>query len=148
MVSPEQNIIALVNDFVHKFSIPGQVVLNPFARTFSTAKYFLLVEKHGSFSESDKGLRCFEKSVPRLVEAYAFQLLNQASYLTGDQELAEAARVYLGKGNDRKLKDALDSWLLYLDCHLSRCSKLMKCPTIAIYTKATRCITWLSTCHT
>lgn len=86
--------------------------------------------------------------MPHLMEAYASQMLNQASDWTGDAELMEVARGYLEGVNDSRLRVVLDSYGLHLDCHLSRRSRSMSCLTFAIYTRSTPCITWLHTCHT
>lgn len=47
--------------------------------------------------------------MPSLLEPYVSHLFNQASYLTGYEELIEAARVYLESVNCRSLRGALES---------------------------------------
>lgn len=65
--------------FSFKFSKPGQLAQYPFVGTLSTFKAFLLVEKHRHFVGCDTDIRCLEKLMPSLTEAYVSQLLNQAS---------------------------------------------------------------------
>lgn len=89
----------------------GQLILDRLAGTLSTTKACLLVEEHQNFVGCDKDIRCLEKLMPSVVEAYASQLLSLASDLTGDEGLIEAARAYLEAVKCSRLGGALSSWV-------------------------------------
>lgn len=94
-----------------------------------------MIEKHRYFVGCEKDFRCLETSMPSLVEAYSSQLLNRTSNLTGDEQLIEAARVYLKAVNGGRGRGALDCWMRHLYCRLSSSSRSPWCPTFAIFTK-------------
>lgn len=108
MVSPEQKSTDLRKAFVRKFSFLGKLVLDLFLGTLSTPKASLLVTKYLCFVECDMNARCLKKSIPSVVEAYASQLVNQASCLTCAEKLMEVVCVSLEAGKGRSLRGALN----------------------------------------
>lgn len=125
----------------------GQLVQYGFVSTLSSTKAYVLAEKHHRLNEFDKGLRCLEKSMSSPDEVYVPQLSGQGPYLTGDEALMEATRVFLETEKGKKLKEALNSWERHLDFHVSwRCTSL-RCPTFELYTRTTQFISLLDTCH-
>lgn len=131
-----------------KFLEPGHALLDSFEGTLLATNACLVVEKHRCLVVYGNDSRCWERSMPSLMEAYAFQLLNQASDVAGNEEIMEAGRVHLEALKGRRLKDSLDSWAAQLDCPLTRHSKSKWCLTFALHTRITLCITGFDTCHT
>lgn len=50
----QQKIVALINDFVGKFSNPGDWVLDAFVGTFTILESSVFLEKHKQFLECAK----------------------------------------------------------------------------------------------
>lgn len=103
-------------DLISKFWQPSQFVLNPFARTFSTAKACHFAAKDFGFicCKTDGG--CIWASFPGLVGVYARQLLNGRADLTVSTELLDDEKEYGNsidvqkarrKANESRLLDVL-----------------------------------------
>lgn len=80
---------------MHQFSKPGQLLLDAVAGMLSTAKACLLLNNYSRLIGCDKDIDCLQISIPRLVDVYASQLLNDRADFTGDGHLKASARVYL-----------------------------------------------------
>lgn len=82
------------------------------------------------------------------MEAYAFQMPNQVSNLTDDEELMEAAPVSLETANVRRLRERLDNRKVHLYFHLLIRSRSIWNDINALHTRTTLCQTWLYTHRT
>lgn len=71
-----------------------QLVQGIFSGTLSAAKACLLVEKTLGFIAFDKDIQGFEESMQCVEAAYVSDLLSQASYFPGVEDLVEVALIY------------------------------------------------------
>lgn len=81
-----------------------------FRRPLLIVKAFLMVEENSDLVEYKTDVHCLEKSAPRFVEMYAYQLLSCASNLIDEKYLIEEMHMYLEAVEWRRLTGALDSW--------------------------------------
>lgn len=75
---PKEESTFLKNDLGCKHSTHVQQFVSPFVGTQTTTKAVLLAEEKYCSIVFEKDVRCLEKSLPSFMEAYAFQLLDQA----------------------------------------------------------------------
>lgn len=110
MLRHEKKNVALIKDPMREFSNPGDLVLDLFAGTLSTASSGLLMYNGRRFWGFEKDIGCLEKSLAGIFEVYVCQLLNDKSDWKSGEKFMEAVYVYLSDLKSRRLKHSLDSW--------------------------------------
>lgn len=98
MLWPEQKSVAMMEVLVWKFSKLDDLVLDAIAGTLCTAKACILVDKPRKIMGCEKDSNCVERSMTGLLDVYAFQLQNNNSDIKCEEDLMEAAQIYLSSG--------------------------------------------------
>lgn len=91
MLTSEQKSVSCMKELMPKFSIPGSLVFNTFARTLSTVKACRLLDKYWQFIKCKKDSGSVGSSMDGLVKVQACQLLKATSDLEDWKKMMEAA---------------------------------------------------------
>lgn len=97
MPGPERNALRILRGLLKIFSNPGHLVFDHCLVTFSTAKAFILKEKHRKFIGCDADIDCVEKLFPSLLVTFARQVLNKDSAIEEGPKFEATARKYVRK---------------------------------------------------
>lgn len=139
-VQPEQKSFMLMKKIVCKHSKHGQLVLDPFARTLSTATFCLLLDKNGRFFGRGNDVSSLQKSLQRLVEVYASQLQTRGLIWLRTAHL-RSLHVYTW------IPGTVEGWGIrwiaarpHLVCRLYRHFKCIWCHTCVLCVATTLCL--------
>ena len=104
MLRPEQKCLSLLKELICRFSQAGDIVVDPFGGTFSTAiACFTLDSENGTrrFIGCEKDTVCFEHAKRKVIERYAAAMLNKqiktSTELTEGSDLRAAAEYVHGR---------------------------------------------------
>jgi len=75
LLRPEQKNVVLMWELVEQYSNPGDIVVDMFAGTFSTARDCLSVDKARKFVGCDADANCVNTSRPGVLATYAKEAL-------------------------------------------------------------------------
>ena len=98
MVRPEQKNVALMKELVSKFTSGGDVVVDLFGGTFSTAKACLDLPDHRIFVGSEMDQECVKLATPSLMAQFARQVLKKKTSILlkpGEKKDVEVYYKYL-----------------------------------------------------
>ncbi|CDF39110.1 adenine specific DNA methyltransferase [Chondrus crispus] len=108
MLRPEQKCVSLLKELICRFSQAGDIVVDPFAGTFSTAiACFNLDKDNGArrFIGCEKEAVCFEHAKKKVIESYAGAIVNKlvdvGQVMTDDDIHGAALYVHNRNGNRR-----------------------------------------------
>lgn len=95
MVRPEQKSILLLMEIISQYTNEGDIVVDMFGGTFSAAKACLNLPKYRQFVGCDSDETCVKLAIPHVLVAFAKQLCNDESNITGTEQFQQIARAFL-----------------------------------------------------
>ena len=111
MLRPEQKCVSLLKELISRFSQAGDIVVDPFAGTFSTAiACFTLDKDNGArrFIGCEKDAVCFEHAKKKVIERYAGAIVNKqvdAAQLMRDEDIQVAALYVHNRNGNRRSRN-------------------------------------------
>ena len=110
MLRPEQKNISVMKDIVSKFSKPGDLVMDPFSGTCSTAKACLSLNKHRRFVGCELDENCLKQSIEGVLKVFAEQVLSDTSDIHGSPELENDCNLYVRYLDAKDKRERHDRW--------------------------------------
>lgn len=107
-VRPEQKSIQLLKELICRFSQPGDIIVDFFAGTFSTAMASFMLPEHRKFVGCELDDSCFHQAKAHFTAQFAHFLVNVESVtdiVVPDDILLTAARVSLSAGDTSPITD-------------------------------------------
>lgn len=109
MGRPKQKSAVLNEDFVHKCSKRGPVLLDAFSMTLFKAKAGLFQDKCRQFFGGENDNNSWQKYISSFVQVQAPQVLYDSSEMTVGGQLRESSSVHLAIVESTRLRESLDS---------------------------------------
>lgn len=97
---------------INKFTVPGDLVVDPCAGTFSTFKACIKFDKHRRFVGTDKDENAIVHSEDSVIELFAAQIQNQKSDFSHKygNEVRQAAATVLEEVERKDVQKRADAW--------------------------------------
>lgn len=110
MVRPEQKSIALMRALVRKWTNPGDLVMDCFAGTFSTAKACFDLDHHRRFIGCEKDSHCYDLSLPALKERFCKKMVSGSSNINISPMEKDLCQKYINSLQTQMRNDISGKW--------------------------------------
>ena len=117
MLRPEQKNIAWMKEIISQFTVKGDIVVDPFAGTFSTAKACMDLPEHRIFVGGEVDDNCVREATPSVLEYFCKQAVNKNSNISltveAENDVKHYCRLVLQRKNGEgryEVPDGLPSY--------------------------------------